>query len=78
MNPLSSWGGEKRALELCFEGTILGLGNGERHFGSQNYEDVVKVSSVGKVSIIRYLVKEMDLGTIFGVYVFFFFKFLCL
>lgn len=56
---------------------FTGLGSGEGPFWPQNCEDVAQVSSLGKRSIIRHLVKEMNLETIFGVYVFFF-KFLCL
>lgn len=73
MDQLGSWRGGKWNLK----GTFTGLGSGEGQFWPQNCEDVSQISSKGKMSIIRYLMKKMNLETIFGVYVLFF-KFLCL
>lgn len=51
---------------------------GRSILGPKILKRLPKLAHLGKVRIIRYLVKEMNVEQILGVHIFFFFKFLCI
>lgn len=70
-------GGGKSTLELWVEGRLYGWEVGRKIPSPRIVTMWPKLAQLGKVSIIRYLVKEMNLEKNFDVYGFFFFKFVC-